>query len=124
MKELLCICIIATTACGYSSSGNELEGQVKKVIRRTPIICPDYYEADVSLGVLRNGVGSLSKEDVTLYVERPDSVETLKAAARTGAIVSVRYDVKRVTLCVPEHFLTSVFVEGAAGNGGGGEIKP
>src|SRR5579859_447764 len=52
----------ACGACGNSSVGNELEGQVKKVVKRTPIFCSDYVEADVSLGVIRNGVGSMSQE--------------------------------------------------------------
>ncbi len=111
----ICVLIIAVTAaCGNSSAGNELEGQVKKVIRRTPIICPDYTEADISLGVMRNGVGSLSKEDVVLRVEDNGQIETLKAAAKSGAIVSVSYDVNRVTICVPDHLLTSVHVETGA----------
>lgn len=114
MKNSALLAVILAAACGNSSSGNELEGQVKKVIRRTPIICPDYVEADISLGVMRNGVGSLSKEDVLLRVESPEQTETLKAAAKSGAIVSVTYDVNRVTICVPEHLLTSVHVETGA----------
>lgn len=115
MKATIAIVIAAATACGNSSAGNELEGQVKRVIRRTPLICPDYTEADISLGVMRNGVGSMSKEDVALRVEDSRQIETLKAAAKSGAIVSVDYDVNRVTICVPDHLLTSVHVE--TGNG-------
>ena len=112
-NTLLCIIIAALTACGYSSTGNVLEGQVKKLVHRTPIICPDYIEVDVSLGVMRNGVGSLSKEDVVLAVEDLRLIDTLKRAAKSGAIVTIGYDVPRVSLCWPDHRLTSVVIEQA-----------
>lgn len=98
-------------ASGLSSSGNELEGQVKKVVRRTPLLCPDYVEVDVSLGILRNGVGSISKEDVQLYVADERMVEVLQRAAKSGAPVTVGYDVQRLGVCRPDHWLTSVAVE-------------
>lgn len=109
MKSLsLIIAAISLTACGLSASDNELVGQVKKVIRKTPIVCPDYDEADISLGVVRNGVGSMSHEDVTLYVTRADDSKLLKRAAETGLLVKVTYDVQRVGICRPSHWLMSV----------------
>ena len=111
MRTTVMLIVLALAACGLSSAGNELEGQVKKVIRVTPIICPDYVVADVSLGVLRNGVGSLSKEDVDLYVADEHMVETLQRAAKSGTPVTIGYDVQRVGICRPDHWLTSVQVE-------------
>lgn len=108
MKTLLFTAAILLNACGSSSVDNELTGQVKRVIRRTPIICPDYVEADISLGVMRNGVGSMSTEDVWLYVEDQSDVLLLDRAAQDGDLVRVEYDIHRVTLCVPDHFLTYV----------------
>jgi hypothetical protein len=105
--KLLFPALIPVVACGYSSKDNELVGQVKKVVARTPILCGDYYEVDLSLGVLRNGVGSMSREDVVLYVGDGSLVPFLKRAAESGDPVKVGYDIKRVTWCVPDHWLTS-----------------
>ena len=105
--KILILCLVLA-ACGYSAKSNELIGQVKKVIDKTPILCGDYVEADLSLGVIRNGVGSMSKEDVELYVERREDAALLKRAAETGKLVKVAYDVRRVTWCVPDHWVTKV----------------
>lgn len=95
--------------CGYSSMDNELIGQAKKVVHHTPLIfCEPYYEVDVSLGVFRNGIGSASKEDVWLYIPNPEHVKVLQHAVETGAVVKIRYDVKRMTLCVDNNFLRAV----------------
>lgn len=106
MKRLLILCLF--TACGYSSKANEVVGQVKKVIAKTPIICDDFSEIDVSMGVLRNGVGSVSKEDLILWSDKPEIVKALKDAAASGQIVNVTYDAKRLTYCVPEDIVTKV----------------
>lgn len=109
MKKLLSL-ILLVAACGYTSRDNELTGQVKRVKKVTPIICPDYTEVDVSLGVMRNGVGSMSTEDVWLLVNNPQHVETLETAARDGSIVKVTYDVQRLVFCVPDHTLRTLEV--------------
>lgn len=93
--------------CGYSSRDNEIIGQVKKVVRRTPIICPNRWDIDVSLGVLRGGVGSMSSEDVWLTVDDPSILATLKSANETGAIVKMKYNVARIVFCANDHFATS-----------------
>lgn len=100
--------VLFVSACGYSSVDNELIGQVKKVKKMTPIICPDYVEADISLGIIRNGTGSMSKEDVELNVESYADIELLKGAAESGQLVKVAYDIKRISICVPDHRLTKV----------------
>ncbi len=96
-----------------SSVDNEAVGQIKKILKKTPIVCPDYTEVDISLGVMRNGVGSMSREDVVLAVDNSESsaIATLKHAAESGSIVKFTYDVKRVTVCWPDHRFTSVAVE-------------
>lgn len=108
MKNFLLIATILAAGCGRSSVDNELTGQVKRVKKVTPIICGDYTEVDVSLGVMRNGVGSMSTEDVWLLVENADQVKLLEKAAADGAIVKVTYDVQRLVLCVPDHTLKTV----------------
>jgi len=106
MKSILVIALLAT-ACGNSSVNNEIVGQVKRVINKTPLVCPDYIEADISLGVMRNGIGSMSHEDVMLAVEpaNKDAIDRLKWAAENGAIVKASYDVRRVSPCWPDHRL-------------------
>jgi hypothetical protein len=111
MKNLILVfAILALSGCGYKSRNNELIGQVKKVMSQTPLICPDYNEADVSLGVIRNGVGSMSSQDKWLHVSSEKDLETIRAANESGAIVKIKYDVRRVTFCVPESVVRSVEV--------------
>lgn len=100
--------VLLLSACGASAKQNELIGQVKKVVERTPIVCGDYAEADISLGVIRNGVGSMSKEDVELYVPQQAQADLLKQAATSGHLVKITYDIERVTFCVPDHWVTNV----------------
>ncbi len=106
MRKVLLIAMLA--ACGNTAAGNELVGQVKKVVVHTPIICPNYVTADLSLGIMQNGVGSLSKEDVVLEVTDPNDIAVLRKAAETGHLVKVTYNIRRVTICVPEHLVTDV----------------
>lgn len=94
-------------ACGYSSQGNDLSGQVKKVVSHTPIVCPDYDEVDISMGYLNNGVGSISKEDVLLTIRNPQDVQPLRKAAQDGSIVKATYNVFRASPCEPDHELIS-----------------
>lgn len=105
--------LVLLAACGFSSADNEAVGQVKKVVKKTPLVCGDYIEADISLGVMRNGVGSLSKEDVELAVDKSETetIATLKHAAETGAIVKFTYDVRRLAMCWPDHWLVAVTLD-------------
>lgn len=94
--------------CGRSSSDNEMTGQVKRVKRNTPILCQTYFDADISMGVFRNGVGSASQGDVWVYIPSLEDYNKLKAASASGAIVKITYDVHRVVFCVEDHWVTSV----------------
>lgn len=107
MRPVIIVLLFVLASCGRSAVDNELVGQVKKVVERTPLVCPNYTEVDVSLGVLRNGVGSLSKEDVVLYVADKRHATLLKRAAETGQLVKATYDIQRVSWCRPDHWLTS-----------------
>lgn len=117
MKTLLVVAISILSlvsgcaSCGNSSAGNDLTGQVKKVVHRTPILCGDWWEADLSLGVIRNGVGSVSTADQAFTVENEKDVKVLQQAAEEGAIVHVTYNVQRIALCETDHRLLSVTVE-------------
>lgn len=109
MRNLLFVAaILAVAACGYTSRDNELIGQVKKVKSLTPLICPNRVVVDVSLGVMRNGVGSMSTQDIWLYAPTEALVAKLKAAAERGAPVKVTYDVHRFVICPENEQITTV----------------
>jgi hypothetical protein len=103
---------IILTACGTSSSGNESVGQIKKVVNKTPFICPNYTEVDISLGIVRNGIGSMSHEDLVLALDNSakSTIDKLKKAAEDGSVVKVTYDVQRVSPCWPDHRLDPAIV--------------
>lgn len=108
MRNLILVITLGLCACGYSSRDNEMIGQVKKVVKNTPILCMDYDDADITLGVLRNGTGSMSTQDLWSYVQNEEQLSILKKANETGALVKITYDVKRWVWCVDDHFITKV----------------
>lgn len=109
-KIIICLGLLTLIGCGYSSTENEVVGQIKKVVHNTPLICPNYFDIDLTLGVMKNGTGSMSTQDQWYYVEDKSLIKKLKEANETGAIVKVKYDVKRFAFCVSNHFLTDVEV--------------
>lgn len=92
--------------CGWSAKEVTGSGQVKRVIKNTPIVCPDHYLVDISMGVMRNGVGSMSTHDVSLFIE-DKFVAELKEAAEKGEIIDFTYDRRRAPVCINEDRLTS-----------------
>ncbi len=107
MRKLITIALMLS-GCGYESRNSELMGQVKKVTQETPLLCFNHSEADISMGIMRNGVGSMSSEDIWVYVPSADDEKIIKQAAETGSLVKITYDVQRVTWCVPDHIVTKV----------------
>lgn len=101
MKKSVLLLVFVLSACGYQAKNSEVTGQVKKVVNQTPLICPDRNEIDLSLGVIRGGVGSMSSEDVYMNVSDENSLATLKLANETGAIVKIVYNTYRFTFCQP-----------------------
>lgn len=108
MKYILILLVLVVTGCGFSSRENEVVGQVKRVVKRTPLICNDRTDVDMSMGVMRNGTGSMSKEDIWLTVADPNVEKALKGFAESGVPVKITYDVQRVTFCWEDHILRSV----------------
>ena len=108
MRWISFILLLTITGCGYTSRTNEMTGQAKKVVNQTPIVCDNRVDAEVSLGVMRNGVGSMSTEDKWFTVPDKKDQAVLKDAAEKGAIVKVIYDVKRFTWCWEDHIVTKV----------------
>lgn len=110
MKKLLTVlAALALTACGYSSRENEVVGQVKKVMFNTPLVCSDYYDVDLSLGVMRNGTGSMSTQDMWIVVNKSD-LDVLKQANADGGVVKIIYDTQRVSFCTNGMIATKVEV--------------
>jgi hypothetical protein len=111
----LCLALSACSACGLSSENNELSGQVKKATQQSRLFCPDQNLVDISLGIMRNGMGSPSKEDVELVVPDLAVFQALKVEAQRGGLVSVLYNERRVVWCDPSLILVSFNVLGEDG---------
>ncbi len=95
------------TGCGYRARNNEVIGQVKKIVHNTPLICPEYDDVDVSLGVMRNGVGSMSTQDQYFAVNDKNLLEKFVKAAETGQLVRIKYDSKRLYFCHDENSIVT-----------------
>jgi hypothetical protein len=112
MKKLIVLIMaLSLYGCGmweYSSKDNEMIGQVKKVINNTPMVCSDYQSADISLGILRGGVGSMSTQDKWVTVVKSEHFNILKQANESGELVKIKYDERRVTFCIHNPIVTSV----------------
>lgn len=117
MKKAIAMLLFCTalTGCGTSQVGNNATGQVKQVVHHTPVVCPNWDEADISLGVMRNGVGSMSTADTLMRIPDSANLALLKEAARTGVIVTVKYDSKRIFtydgICADGNVLTEAALE-------------
>jgi hypothetical protein len=94
--------------CGDSARDGELVGQVKKVSIITPLLCPDYYAVDVSLGVMRNGTGSMSTQDMWFTVRNTQDIAALRKMAEDGSLVKVHYNTRRAAFCTEDHIMTGV----------------
>lgn len=108
LANAIALPMLLSGCLGSSSADNELTGQVKRAQHVTPIIYSDYDRIDVSLGIMQNGVGSMSKDDVWMYVPSPHDFAILKMAAETGQLVKIKYDVSRVRWYVENDMVTSV----------------
>lgn len=93
---LVLIASVALAGCwGYSSENNTATGQIKRVHQVSPIFCENHTDVDISLGVMNNGSGSMSTQDVWMTVKEPSLMASLQAAAQRGSIVTVTYDTAR-----------------------------
>lgn len=96
---------------GYASVDNAGVCQPKKLHHVTPLICGDYDEVDISLGVMRDGVGSMSTHDMTLSFDpstQADSEAKLKEAIQAGKLVNLSYNQLRFSWCRDEEQVTKV----------------
>lgn len=109
MKRLVMLTYLLLIAgCGYEAVDSEMVGQVKKVMKNTPLICPNYTDADISLGVFRNGVGSTSTQDVWVWPINESVESALRLAVGTGSLVKITYDTRRLVFCGPQRWAKKV----------------
>jgi hypothetical protein len=100
-------CIPLAGCFGNSASENTVIGQVKKVKHVTPLICDDRYDVDVSLGMMRNGVGSMSTQDMWISVPA-ELVGAFTVNADSGAPVQITYDTPRLAWCWQDEWATAI----------------
>ena len=98
----------ALTSCGYSGIDGEGIGQAKKVTRVTNLFCEDYDAFDMSLGVMQNGTGSVSTQDIWFTVPDRTLIPKLRDLVARGVVVKVTYDTRRVPFCTEHLILRSV----------------
>jgi len=111
MKSIFILCMLMVlTSCGYSSKDNEVIGQVKKVQNENPILCDEWISVDISLGVMRGGVGSMSTQDLWLYVANAEQSKLLRDSATNGNLVKITFSDKRFTWCVYKRMITKIEV--------------
>jgi len=110
MRKIRFLLPLAFLGCGYTSVDNELVGQPKKMLRQTPIVCPDRVDVDVSLGVMQAGTGSVSTQDHWLVVPGEHERSVLAGAIEGGKTVRIHYDDRRFTWCEPTEVVRKVEV--------------
>jgi hypothetical protein len=94
--------------CGNSSTDGEMIGQAKRLTNVTPLLCMNYPAFDLSLGVMQNGTGSMSTQDIWFTVVNPMAMASLRTAVDSGSIVRVVYDERRFAPCSEDHWLKDV----------------
>ena len=104
------LALVLSGCLGYRTTDGTMTGQVKKVTHVTPLICPAYWAVDISLGILRNGIGSMSTQDV--WVTLPDDRDVPKLAdlADRGGIVKVTYDNPRLAICTEDFIARAIYL--------------
>lgn len=104
MKSLFLVSLLV--GCGYSSYDNTAIGQVKKIHHNTPIFCSNYDDADISLGVMRDGVGSMSKEDIDVVIPA-NLIDDFEKLAASGGLVEIHYNQARMAFCPDTDLIAS-----------------
>ena len=109
------IAFVLLTSCGYSHRDNELVGQPKSIESTTPLLCPEQNILHMSLGVMRNGSGSMSTHDISINIPDSSMVAPLKRAVESGELINARTNEARFRWCNEEKELVSfVIIEDAA----------
>lgn len=99
--------LISSAFTTMAARDGTLIGQAKKLTLVTPywsFVCPNYYALDVSLGIMQNGTGSISHEDMWLTVINVDDLSEMEVAVKKGSIVKVKYNTRRWFACTEEFY--------------------
>ena len=108
-KFLIGICLFCLMGClGYSSKNSESIIQPKSIQMQTPIICPEVPILHGSLGIIRNGRGSISNQDVDMVITNDQDKYKIQTAIDSGYFLNVKYNTKRMVVCNSEHILVDV----------------
>lgn len=105
MKKLIALAVVSMsllsgcTLFGFSSKENEATVQPKKIVNHTPIVCPEFKALDASMGIMVNGVGSMSKEDLEVVLTSKEQKDTIEAAISSGKLLKIKYSTGRVVIC-------------------------
>lgn len=112
MRKIISVAAIALLAlgCGRSSVDSEIVGQPKKIVKQTPIFCENYTDVDISLGFVKDGVGSMSNQDIWLTVPNQSDIDTLNKAVDENKLVKVIYDEYRTNFCWNSHVVKSIYI--------------
>ncbi len=94
--------------CGYSAIDGDMIGQIKTVGQSNPVVCPGYTAVGISLGILRDGTGSMSTHDVAGWVPDRSLIPALQRAKDTGAVVALTYKEYRAPICKPDFEITGL----------------
>lgn len=107
-KIILFVFCSLLVACGNVSQNNELVGQPKRLHNVTPILCPNRVDLDISMGFVKDGVGSMSTQDLFLTVPNQADVDLLKKAIEDRRLIKIHYNEARFTICSHEEYVTQV----------------
>lgn len=100
--------LFALFGCGNSAVNGSAVGQAKGWDITTPLICADYKFFDMSQGVMQNGSGSVSHEDMRFTIAEGVDMAVVKLATETAAIVKVTYNERRAPFCTENFILTDI----------------
>lgn len=104
-----CLLLALTlTSCGYTSVNNVAVVQIKSLHNETPLLCFNYNWLDASLGVMRNGTGSVSTEDIRFQIMNENQREILQEAADAGKLARVTFRDRRFVFCTYSREITNV----------------
>lgn len=105
MKHVLLGAALLLSSCGNSATDIELTGQLKAAGVATNLICPDYFYLDMSMGVIKDGTGSVSKDDIFVTLYGRQEYKKYQELAKVGAIITVHANMRRAAFCTETYIM-------------------
>jgi hypothetical protein len=120
---ILCFILLSFVSCGFTERGTKGVVQIKRIHHVTPLICSERIVLDASLGVMQNGVGSMSTQDIDITVSIEQS-KILERAVESGKLVEIKYSTRRFDFCNRYRILEEVkIMDDKVDNSKGNEIQ-